>query len=76
MTVSLTEKKVLLFIQFLQVFCDHHIVLLLNQEESHIIESTKNIIGSIRMYIRDGKRRVVYLNKADTSFSLILKRPN
>ena len=76
MTVSLTEKKVVLFIQFQQVFCDHHIVLLLSQEESHIMESTKNIIGSIRMYIRDGKRCVVYLNGADTSFRLILKRPN
>ena len=74
MTVSLTEKKVTLFIHFQQVFCDHHSVLLLNQEESS--QQKLNIICSIRMYIRDGKRHVVYLNGADTSFSLILKRPN
>ena len=34
----------------------------------------KQRIGSIRMYITDGKRRVVDLNGAHTSFSLILKR--
>ena len=34
----------------------------------------KNTISGIRMYITDGKRRVVDLNGADTSFSLILKR--
>ena len=34
----------------------------------------KSKISSIRMYITDGKRRVVDLNGADTSFSLILKR--
>ena len=36
----------------------------------------KNTISSIRMYITDGKRRVVDLNGADTSFSHILKRIN
>ena len=34
----------------------------------------KQNISSNRMYITDGKRRVVDLNGADTSFSLILKR--
>lgn len=34
----------------------------------------KQTISSIRMYITDGKRRVVDLNEADTSFSLILRR--
>ena len=34
----------------------------------------KQTISSIRMYITDGKRRVVDLNGADTSFSLILRR--
>ena len=33
----------------------------------------KQSISSIRMYVTDGKRRVVDLNGADTSFSLILK---
>ena len=33
----------------------------------------KNTIRSIRIYITDGKRRIVDLNGADTSFSLILK---
>ena len=33
----------------------------------------KNTISSIRIYITDGKRRLVNLNGADTSFSLILK---
>ena len=33
----------------------------------------KNTISSIRIYITDGKRRIVDLNGADTSFSLILK---
>ena len=36
--------------------------------------TNKNIIDSIRMYITDGKRRLINLNGADTSFSLILKR--
>ena len=36
----------------------------------------KSTISSIRMYFTDGKRRVVDLNGADTSFSLILKRLN
>ena len=31
-------------------------------------------ISSIRIYITDGLRRPVYLNNADTAFSLILKR--
>ena len=35
--------------------------------------TNKNSISSIRMYITDGKRRLVDLNGADTSFSLILK---
>ena len=30
-------------------------------------------ISSIRIYVTDGKRRLVYLNNADTAFSLILK---
>ena len=34
----------------------------------------KQTISSIRMYNTDGKRCVVDLNGADTSFSLILKR--
>ena len=33
----------------------------------------KNTISSIRIYITDGKRRIVDLNGADTAFSLILK---
>ena len=36
--------------------------------------TNKNSISSIRMYITDGKRRLVDLNGADTSFSLLLKR--
>ena len=34
----------------------------------------KNAISSIRIYITDGKRRIVDLNGADTAFSLILKK--
>ena len=34
----------------------------------------KNIINSIRIYITDGKRRIINLNETDTAFSLILKR--
>ena len=34
----------------------------------------KNSISSIRIYITDGKRRLINLNGADTSFSLLLKR--
>ena len=34
----------------------------------------KNRIGSIQIYITDGKRRIVNLNGADTAFSLILKK--
>ena len=33
----------------------------------------KNSISSIRIYITDGKRRLINLNGADTSFSLLLK---
>ena len=33
----------------------------------------KNTIKSIRVYITDGKRRIVDMNHADTSFSLILR---
>ena len=33
----------------------------------------KTTISSIRIYITDGKRRIIDLNGADTSFSLILK---
>ena len=33
----------------------------------------RNIIDSIRIYITDGKRRIIDLNNADTAFSLILK---
>ena len=36
--------------------------------------ANKQQISSIRIYITDGKRRVINLNGADTSFSLILKR--
>ena len=36
--------------------------------------TNKNIIDSIRMHITDGKRRLIDLNGADTSFSLILKK--
>ena len=36
--------------------------------------TNKNSISSIRIYITDGKRRLVNLNGADTSFSLILKK--
>ena len=34
----------------------------------------KQTISSIRIYITDGKRRLIKLNGADTSFSLILRR--
>ena len=34
----------------------------------------RNNISSIRVYITDGKRRLINLNGADTSFSLLLKR--
>ena len=34
----------------------------------------KNSISSIRIYITDGKRRLINLNGADRSFSLLLKR--
>ena len=34
----------------------------------------KTSISSIRIYITDGLRRAVYLNNADTAFSLILKK--
>ena len=34
----------------------------------------KQQISSIRIYITDGKRHLINLNGADTSFSLILKR--
>ena len=33
----------------------------------------KNIIKKIRIYITDGKRRIIDLNHADTAFSLILR---
>ena len=33
----------------------------------------KNSIQSIRIYITDGKRRIIDLNHSDTSFSLILR---
>ena len=33
----------------------------------------KNNISSVRIYITDGKRRLINLNGADTSFSLIIK---
>ena len=33
----------------------------------------KNTINQIRMYITDGKRRIIDLNHSDTSFSLILR---
>ena len=36
--------------------------------------ANKQQISSIRIYITDGKRRLINLNGADTSFSLILKR--
>ena len=36
--------------------------------------TNKNSISSIRIYITDGKRSLVNLNGADTSFSLILKK--
>ena len=34
----------------------------------------KNTISSIRIYITDGKRRVIDLNNQDVEFSLILKK--
>ena len=34
----------------------------------------KNTISSIRIYITDGKRRVINLNYQDVAFSLILKK--
>ena len=34
----------------------------------------KNTISGIKIYITDGKRRLINLNGADTSFSLLLKR--
>ena len=36
--------------------------------------TNKNSISSIRIYITDGKRRLIDLNGADMSFSLLLKR--
>ena len=36
--------------------------------------TNKNSISSIRIYITDGKRRLINLNGADTSFSLILRK--
>ena len=36
--------------------------------------TNKNIIDSIRIHITDGKRRLIDLNRADTSLSLILKK--
>ena len=36
--------------------------------------TNKNIIDSIRIYITDGKRRLIDLNGADTSFSLLFKK--
>ena len=36
--------------------------------------TNKNSINSIRIYITDGKRRLINLNGADTSFSLILRK--
>ena len=33
----------------------------------------KYIINTLRIYITDGKRRIIDLNDADTSFSLILR---
>ena len=33
----------------------------------------KNLINKIRIYITDGKRRIIDLNHADTSFSLVLR---
>ena len=36
--------------------------------------TNNNNISSIRIYITDGKRRLIDLNGADTSFSLLLKR--
>ena len=33
----------------------------------------KNTIHKIRIYITDGKRRIIDLNHSDTSFSLILR---
>ena len=44
--------------------------------EPFLIQLIKHI-SSIRIYVTDGKRRPVYLNHADTAFSLILKHiPN
>ena len=34
----------------------------------------KNSISNINIYITDGKRRLIDLNGADTSFSLLLKK--
>ena len=36
--------------------------------------TNKNSISSIRIYITDGKRRLINLNNADTSFSLAIKK--
>ena len=36
--------------------------------------TNKNIIDSIRIHITDGKRRLIDLNGAETSFSLVLKK--
>ena len=33
----------------------------------------KNLINKIRIYITDGKRRIIDLNHSDTSFSLVLR---
>ena len=34
----------------------------------------KNTINSIRMYVTDGKRRIINLNDNDTLFQILLKR--
>ena len=38
--------------------------------------TNKNTIHKIRIYITDGKRRIIDLNHSDTSFSLILREIN
>ena len=46
------------------------------QEPRRVVYNSvnKNIIKNIRIYITDGKRRIIDLNHSDTAFSLILKQ--
>ena len=70
--VSLMEKIPLLFTPLVLLFYNRLILLLWNQE-ALLLTLLIKIIKEIRIYITDGKRRIVNLNGADVSFSLLLK---